>query len=202
MYRSIVNSSRAALIVYRAVKDYELSLMGLEYNSEEYHQARHEVHMRVAESILKLSTSNRGIYLKLGQYLGNLEKVVPWEFTQVLKVLQDSAPPVPYEELKVVIENDLKTNAESLFRSIDTVAIASASLAQVHRAVLMDGQEVALKVQYPFLQVQSKWDLRVLGKITQLCNYLVNRSRDSHLNLLKLYDTWTSTLVEELDFKI
>jgi aarF domain-containing kinase len=96
-YRSIVNSSRAAVILYRAVKDYELSLMGLEYNSEEYHKARHEVHMRVAESILDLSKSNRGIYLKLGQYLGNLEKVVPWEFTQVLKVLQDSAPPVPYE---------------------------------------------------------------------------------------------------------
>lgn len=47
-YRSIINSSRAGLILYRAVKDYELSLMGLEYNSEEYHKVRHEVHMRVA----------------------------------------------------------------------------------------------------------------------------------------------------------
>jgi len=52
--------------------------------------------MRVAHDILELSTSNRGIYLKLGQYLGNLEKVVPWEFVQVLKVLQDSAPPVNF----------------------------------------------------------------------------------------------------------
>jgi aarF domain-containing kinase len=62
-----------------------------------------------------------------------------------------------------------------LFRSIDEKAIASASLAQVHRAVLASGEEVALKVQYPFLQVQSKWDLRVLDKITRFCNYLVNR---------------------------
>lgn len=96
--------------------------------------------MRVAESILQLSKSNRGIYLKLGQYLGNLEKVVPWEFTQVLKVLQDSAPPIPYEQLKVAIENDLGAKAEELFKSIDTKAIASASLAQVHRAILQTGE--------------------------------------------------------------
>ena len=68
--------------------------------------------MRVANSILELSKANRGIYLKLGQYLGNLSKVVPWEFTQVLKVLQDSAPPIPYEELKVVILSDLHLSPE------------------------------------------------------------------------------------------
>ncbi len=143
--------------------------------------------MRVAESILQLSTSNRGIYLKLGQYLGNLDKVVPWEFTQVLKVLQDSAPPIPYEQLKVAIENDLGAKAEELFQRIDQKAIASASLAQVHRAILSSGEEVALKVQYPFLQVQSKWDLLVLNKITKFCNYLINRNRKADLDLLKLY---------------
>ena len=56
----------------------------------------------MANRILKLSKKNRGIYLKLGQYLGNLEKVVPWEFTQVLKVLQDTAPALPYEQMKVI----------------------------------------------------------------------------------------------------
>jgi predicted unusual protein kinase regulating ubiquinone biosynthesis (AarF/ABC1/UbiB family) len=66
-----------------------------------------------------------------------LEKVVPWEFTHVLKVLQDSAPPVPFEELNVVIETDL--GRKEFLKSIDTTAIASASLAQVHRAVLWNG---------------------------------------------------------------
>ena len=80
----------------------------MEYNSEEYHLARHEVHLRVADQILALSRQNRGIYLKLGQYLGNLERVVPREFTEVLHVLQDSAPPVPFEDMRVVIEQDLR----------------------------------------------------------------------------------------------
>jgi len=55
-----------------------------------------KIHYRVARRILKLSEQNKGIYLKLGQYLGNLERVVPREFTEVLHVLQDSAPSLPF----------------------------------------------------------------------------------------------------------
>lgn len=57
----------------------------------------------MAKRILELSQINKGIYLKLGQYLGNLDRVMPWEYTDVLKVLQDSGPSVPYDEIKVVI---------------------------------------------------------------------------------------------------
>lgn len=56
-----------------------------------------QIHTRVANRILDLSITNKGIYLKLGQYLGNLDKVMPWEFTEVLKVLQDSVPPIDYD---------------------------------------------------------------------------------------------------------
>ena len=56
---------------------------------------------------MEISKENKGIYLKLGQYIGNLEKVVPWEFTEVLKVLQDSAPQIPFEEIKITLESDL-----------------------------------------------------------------------------------------------
>lgn len=58
----------------------------------------------MAKRILELSQVNKGIYLKLGQYLGNLDRVMPWEYTEVLKVLQDSGPSLPYDEIKVVIE--------------------------------------------------------------------------------------------------
>jgi len=57
---------------------------------------------------LELSKINKGIYLKLGQYLGNLDRVMPWEYTEVLKVLQDSGPSISYDEIKVVIEQDLQ----------------------------------------------------------------------------------------------
>jgi len=54
----------------------------------------------------------------------------------VLKVLQDSAPPISFKEIRVVIENDLQRNADDIFSNIDENAIAAASLAQVHKATL------------------------------------------------------------------
>jgi aarF domain-containing kinase len=161
------------------------------------------VHERVANRILQLSKDNRGIYLKLGQYLGNLERVVPWEFTTILKVLQDSAPPLPYEQMKVIFETDLKKPSEEIFSFIDETPIASASLAQVHRGRLAsNGKEVAIKMQYPFLGLQSKWDLLMLKQITQICNFLVKCTKNAEFDFIKLFNEWTATLVEELDFSI
>ena len=124
----------------------------------------------MANRILQLSRRNRGIYLKLGQYLGNLEKVVPREFTEVLCVLQDSAPILPFEEIKIVVEEDLKGNIEDHYHTFDHEAIAAASLAQVHRAILKTGEEVAVKIQYPFLRKSTEYDLVILSKITRYCN--------------------------------
>jgi aarF domain-containing kinase len=93
----------------------------------------------VAKRILKLSEQNKGIYLKLGQYLGNLERVVPREFTEILKVLQDSAPSLPFEEIRIVVDEDLGKSVEEIYQEFDKEAIAAASLAQVHRAKLHSG---------------------------------------------------------------
>jgi aarF domain-containing kinase len=98
----------------------------------------------VANRILEISKENKGIYLKLGQYIGNLEKVVPWEFTEVLKVLQDSAPQIPFEEIKITLESDLNQKLEDVFSYLDTHAIAAASLAQVHRAILKGTDKYSL----------------------------------------------------------
>lgn len=117
--KSIINSSRASKILAVSIYDYLYELGKIEYNTEEYHRKRSEIHYRVANRILELSKKNRGIYLKLGQYLGNLEKVVPKEFTEVLCVLQDSAPVLPFEEIKIVIEEDLQSPLETHFAEFD-----------------------------------------------------------------------------------
>jgi len=137
----------------------------------------------------------------LGQYLGNLDKVVPWEFTKVLGVLQDSAPPIDYEDIKTVIEEDLGLKPKEIFELFNKNSIAAASLAQVHKAKLVTGQTVAVKIQYPFLRSQSSWDLWVLSHIINLCNYLMIKNDYKEVDLLKIFNTWTSTLVEELDFE-
>lgn len=78
----------------------------------------------------------------------------------MLKVLQDSGPSVSYDEIKVVIEEDLKMKPKDIFDTFGKTAFAAASLAQVHRATLNDSfRDVAVKIQFPFLRTQSKWDL-------------------------------------------
>lgn len=64
----------------------------------------------------------------------------------MLKVLQDQAPSVELEKIKIVLESDFNCKVEEMFREIDSEAIAAASLAQVHRAVLKSGEEVAIKI--------------------------------------------------------
>ena len=51
-------------------------------------------------------------------------------------------------------------------------------------------------MQYPFLRIQSKWDLIMLKQLTRLCNYLAKRWKNSNFDFVKLYDEWTATLVE------
>ena len=60
---------------------------------------------------------------------------------------------------------------------------------------------MAVKLQFPFLKVQSQYDLIVLKKIILFCNYLMEKRNYKDIDLVKLYDTFTSTLVEELNFR-
>lgn len=111
---------------------------------------------------MKLCTKNRGIYLKLGQYIGSLEKIAPKRYIEVLRVLQDEGPSVSFDDIKIVIENDFKCKLEDIYIEFNEQPIAAASLAQVHKAVLReDGRDVAVKVQFPTLFLQTKYDMLV-----------------------------------------
>lgn len=175
-------------------------LKGLNTSQEEYYNQRSIIHARCAQRILKLSLKNRGIYLKAGQYLGNLDRIMPKEYTDILSVLQDSAPPLSYEQIKIVLDTDLGPECIQQFVEFDQNAIAAASLAQVHRARLSTGEEVAVKIQYPFLQRQTITDFRVLRHITHICNKLLRWYEFADLDLLILWKTFKDMCLQEIDF--
>lgn len=198
-YNSSINSVIAAKVLTLSVIDYMYSLRGLDYSSEEYHKVRSQVHYRVAKRILDLSVRSRGIYFKAGQYLGNLDRIMPREFTEILCVLQDSAPPLDFEEIRTVIDNDLP-GAFDAFEEFDKQAIAAASLAQVHKAKLKTGETVAVKIQYPFLSSQTYTDFIVLRNITHICNWLLKMNKFEDMDLYNIWETFRDMCTQEVDF--
>ena len=109
--------------------------------------ARH--HRRSAELVYRTALRLEGWLVKACQFIGTRADILPPEYIEVLSRLHDKVPPRPFSLIKQRIEEELKNPIEKVFSSFSTEPIAAASLAQVHKASLPDGRQVAVKVQYP-----------------------------------------------------
>ena len=118
-----------------------------------------EVHRRAAKLILNCCQANGGLYIKFGQGIASMNHILPKPYREEFQVLHDAAPSVPYSDVRKIIIEDLKVDPNVIFREFDETPIASASIAQVHKATLHSGETVAVKVQKPFIADQVPWDL-------------------------------------------
>ncbi|KAH8501410.1 hypothetical protein H0E87_016279 [Populus deltoides] len=142
LYRNTVTAASIAF-------DYEYSLWGLSEGSVEKAKVKHEVHLRSARKLQELCFKNGGIYIKLGQHLGQLEYLVPEEYVQTMREsMLNKCPVSSYDQVCEVFKKELGETPDKIFEEFDPVPIASASLAQVHVARTLDGQKVAVKVQH------------------------------------------------------
>lgn len=132
-------------------------------DSPEYDAVSSAVHRRAAERLLWLSTVNGGVFTKFAQAMSTNTHSLPPEYISVLSAAQDRASPKPWEAVKRVFEEDCGRSPDAVFASIEQTPVASASLAQVHRAVTRDGQKVAVKIQYPELRKEASSDLAAMN---------------------------------------
>jgi ubiquinone biosynthesis protein len=124
----------------------------------------------------------------------------PAELVNEFKLCRDQVPPIPFNEVKQVIESDLGARLTDVFSYIDTTPLAAASIAQVHVATLITGENVVVKVQRPSVSKMVRQDLRVMA---WLAPHLVGRIKVSALaNPPALVELFAETIVEELDFRI
>ncbi|HAA04813.1 MAG TPA: protein UbiB, partial [Syntrophobacteraceae bacterium] len=97
-------------------------------------------------------------FIKLGQLMSTRADLFPSEYIEEFEKLQDQVPPVPYEDIQVVIERELKHPVATLFAEFDKVSLAAASVAQVHRVRLVGGEDAAIKVIRPGIHKKIRKD--------------------------------------------
>jgi ubiquinone biosynthesis protein len=134
-------------------------------------------------------------YIKLGQLLSSRPDLLPDVYVDELRHLVDEVPPVPFAEIDAVIRADV---GEDLFASIDPEPLATASIAQTHRALLKTGRDVVIKVRRPGIVEQVELDLSVLRSTARL---LQGHSATAQLLQVEaLADELEVHLRQELDF--
>ena len=157
--------SRVAVFGIRAVWDYkwlewDTNRAGVDESSEEYAILKRKVDIAVTERFLELSIRNGVGFLKMAQYMST--QPLPPELVSILARAQDQGKPLPFNQISEIFEEDTGHQPEDVFRSIEQLPRAAASLAQVHYAITKDGQQVAVKIQYPYLHELILQDLAAL----------------------------------------
>lgn len=121
-------------------------------SDEEYNKELSKTHKRAADITLHALRKNGGIYIKLGQHIGAMTYLLPFEWTETMVCLQSECPESELADLIEMFEKDTGKKFNDYFQSFEPQPIGVASLAQVHKAVLKEnGQEVAVKLQHPSL---------------------------------------------------
>ncbi len=127
--------------------------------------ARHE---EFAERIYRMAVDLKGMYIKVGQFAGTRADLFPPAYIRSLSRLQDRVPPRDAAQVRRTIEQELGRPAGELFARFDDVPIATASLAQAHRAALPDGREVVVKVQHREVEGLVRLDIRNLRTLSRI----------------------------------
>ncbi|KAF9434913.1 hypothetical protein BGZ76_007217 [Entomortierella beljakovae] len=155
------------------------------------------LHKRSAERLREMLRKNGGIYIKLGQHLASLKYLLPDEWTTAMEPLQDRCTPSSFESIQSLFLSDLGQPLSAFFSSFDLEPIGVASLAQVHRATLLNGQEVAVKIQHPSLKEFSTIDIKTVAALTRFVAYVF-----PDFEFTWLSDEMQTSLPRELNFNV
>jgi ubiquinone biosynthesis protein len=138
-------------------------------------------------------------FIKLGQLLSTRPDFLPLPYVEALARLQDNVAPFPREDVERIIASELGVRLSKAFAQFDPHPVAAASLGQVHRAVLRDGRQVAVKVQRPDIRERIVEDLEALEEIARFLDDHTEAGR--RYGFCDMLDEFRKALLRELDYR-
>lgn len=139
-------------------------------------------------------------FVKFGQMASTRPDLVPSEYIAELEKLCDGVPPFPFDEVREIVEEELKKPLEEAFAKFDEQSLAAASIGQVHRARLREGEEVVVKVQRPGIRQRIEVDLEILFHLATLIEQHVEDAKV--LRPTKMAEEFAHVMEQELDFGV
>jgi ubiquinone biosynthesis protein len=139
-------------------------------------------------------------FVKFGQVLSTRPDIVPPDIISELRGLQDDVRPFPFADVERVVQEELGQSIERLFVEFDEVPLASASIGQVHRAVLPNGRRVAVKVQRPNAPATIESDIQLLDQAARLVVERVHAL--DFVDTRELVDEFARSIRQELDYRL
>tara|TARA_B100000530_G_scaffold331872_1_gene277283 strand:- start:4 stop:1275 length:1272 start_codon:yes stop_codon:yes gene_type:complete len=171
---------------------------GIFQDPEQRTAALNKLHLANAERVVETMGTLKGAAMKLGQTLAvaidGLD--LPPDVSRILGKLHDSAEPIPFEDIRAMIESELDAPLEELFGTFDPVPIGAASLAQAHAATLKDGTDVVVKTLYEGIETSIDSDINALKSM--LITGKVFRRDPKEMNAI--FEEIRERLLEELDY--
>ena len=187
------------LAAYKA-KEVELDLKRkfgtTKVSPQDEEQAWHQLDEWGSQRIADTISEMRGFYVKSGQVISTRVDLFPEAYTSKLQTLQDGLEPMPFELVEKVVRQELLDGAplSELFASFEPECLGSASIAQVHKATLLDGRTVAVKLQRPNVEPKLLGDVANLKRISKLL------AESLPVDYYTIFCELGDALVNELDF--
>ncbi|RSK27161.1 AarF/ABC1/UbiB kinase family protein [Bacillus sp. HMF5848] len=191
---------RISTIVIMSIKFFIQVLMFQKKHKNNFNQQKwNELLQRQAREYKETALKIEGLLIKLGQFLSTRADILPKVFLEELADLVDKVPPVKWEPIKQVLEDEWGTSYGNIVSKISEQPVASASIGVVYHGYLQTGESVAIKVQRPKIDKIIKADFRALRIVMWLANKFTKFGKSTDLR--RLFLEIKLVISNELDFR-
>ena len=181
-----------------ATKSVASSIRHFNADETQKNAARSQLFQDIGLQIADTLGEMKGAVMKVGQIASQYKDIFPPEVAKAISKLQRQAPAMPFAEIKAQVEKELGKPLDKIFKHFDETPFAAASIGQVHKAILPNGEQVVVKVQYPGVDEACESDLKQVRLALRLMGVLkIDRKLQD-----RLFQEIQESLDNELNYQI